>query len=376
MKTISLKCGQLVLAGLVGMFAFGDLAHAGEEDGLIKIRLSYKIIRNPKNLARPNPTTKYGESITNAMVEAAVDEMNALLADSWRGYRFELYEVVEIGSRGGFDPDPAFWFATDFVEGDRNNELLDQMIAHVARYPELYAWRKNAVNLYVNQGTSGAKWRIKNFKDVIWVGADSLSAGWLQLHEIGHYFGLQHTHGDLGIALRDHKGIQKAPGDDRITDTIADLASWNRDEIAEFNFSLRYEALNAAQKELVEDIATNIMSYHFLPPLHANLQRLTEKQLDRWADIAVDFYRRPVCDGRVWFVDVETPGYEGTSTYPFDTVKRAVEAANLEGGDVILLRAGAYDEKLTITKPVTLRVTRQGPATIGAAAISSEPSWH
>lgn len=352
------------------MFACGDLAHAREEDGLIKIRLSYKIIRNPKNLARPNPTTEHGEVVTNAMIETALDEMNALLASSWRGYRFELFEIVEIGSRGGFDPDPAFWFATDFVEGDRNNELLDQMIAQVARYPELYAWRENAVNLYINQSTSGAKWRIKNFKDVILVGADSVSAGWLQLHEIGHYFGLQHTHGDLGIALRDHKGIQKTPGDDRIADTIADLASWNRDEIAECNFSLPYDSLGAAQKEQVEDVAANIMSYHFLPPLRANLHRLTERQLDRWADIAVDFYRRPVCDGRVWFVDVQTPGYEGTSTYPFDAVERAVEAANKEGGDVILLRPGAYDEKLTIRKPVTLRATREGPVTIGAAKLA------
>jgi hypothetical protein len=367
MRASFLKYGPPLLAGLLAILFCVDLARACEEDGFIKIRLSYKIICNPKNLARPNPTLEHGESVTNAMIAAAVEKMNVLLAGTWRGYRFELYEIVEIGSRGGFDPDPAHWFGVDFVEADKNNALLDQMIANVARDRELYAWRKNAVNVYINQATSGAKWRIKNFTDVILVGVDSVSAGWLQLHELGHYFGLHHTHGDLGITLRDYGAKQKIPGDDRIADTIADLASWDRDEIAAFNFSLRYDSLRAAQKEQVEDVAANIMSYHFLPPMRAGLQRLTEKQLDRWADIAVDYYRRPVCDGRIWFVDVKTPGYEGTSTYPFDAVKLAVEAAHKEGGDVILLRPGAYNEKLTIRKPVTLRATRQGPVTIGAA---------
>jgi hypothetical protein len=114
------------------------------------------------------------------------------------------------------------------------------------------------------------------------------------------------------------------------------------------------------------------MSYHFLKPVKAVPARLTEGQLDRWADTTLDFYRKKVCDGRTWFVDQRTPGPEGTSTYPYASVSRAVSAANGNGGDIILLRPGAYDEAVTISKPVTLRATRKGPASIGTAMAPKE----
>jgi hypothetical protein len=105
--------------------------------------------------------------VTDAMLEEAVEEMNALLASYWRGYRFEIYEILEIGSLGGFAPDPGHWFDVDFVEADKNHELINEMITTLIEHPQLYAWRENAINIYINQATSGAKWRLKKFKDVI-----------------------------------------------------------------------------------------------------------------------------------------------------------------------------------------------------------------
>jgi hypothetical protein len=364
MKTKLLKIGRMGFAVIAALLFTASPAFSNEEDGLIKIRLSYKIIINPKNCARPNPTAQVGEIVTDEMIAKAVEEMNALLAATWRGYRFELKEIKEIGSRGDAAPKPGHWFDVDFIEEDKQNKLMNEMEAAIKANPTQYAWREDAINIYLNQNTSGAKWKCK---DLIIVGARSASMGWVQLHEIGHYFGLRHTHGDLGVVQPGQSGAgYTTPGDDKVEDTIQDLPCWNRDGIAKHNFSAKYEQLEAAQKALVDDVAENLMSYHFLKPMKADLRRLTEGQMDRWADTAEDFYRKPVRDGRTWFVDRQTPGNEGTSTYPCDSVKLAAAAANDKGGDIIVLRPGEYHETLTISKPVTLRATRKGPATIGA----------
>lgn len=44
-----------------------------------------------------------------------------------------------------------------------------------------------------------------------------------------------------------------------------------------------------------------------------------------------------------------------------DAVNKATPA------DIVLLAPGAYNERITINKPVTLRVTRRGPAVIGTS---------
>jgi hypothetical protein len=365
MKTTLTQVNSLAFAVMLGFFLATSSANAADEDSVIKIRLSYKIILNPKNLSRPNLDTQVGEKVSDAMIQEAVDEMNALMASTWRGYRFDLHEIQEIGALGGLYPDPSHGFDIDFVEEDKQNKLMSQMEAAIKANPACYAWRENAINIYINQATSGAKWKCR---DMIVVGANSVSAGWIQLHEIGHYFNLRHTHGDLGVALHGQSGEgYTTPGDDKVEDTIKDLPCWNRDEIAKNNFSVKYEKLDPVQKALVDDVAENIMSYHFLKPIKASLQRLTEGQLDRWTDTTLDFYRQKIRDGRTWFVDLQTPGNEGTSTYPYESVNRAVTAADSNGGDIILLRPGTYHEAVTISKPVTLRATCKGPATIGAA---------
>jgi len=369
MKTILLK---MAFAFILEFLLTTSSAYSADEDGVIKIRLSYKIILNPKNLSRPRLNTQVGEKVRDEMIQEAVDEMNALMASYWRGYRFELDEIREIGALGGLDSDPSHWFDVDFIEADKQNKLMSRMEAAIKANPGQYAWREDAVNIFINQATGGAKWKCR---DMIVVGPDSVSAGWVQLHEIGHYFDLRHTQGDLGVAVHGQSGEgYTTPGDDKVVDTLKDLPCWNRDEIAMNNFSIKYEKLDPEQKELVNEVAENIMSYHFLKPIKTNLQRLTEGQLDRWTDTTLDFYRRKVRDGRTWFVDRQTPGNEGTSAYPYDSVNLAVAAAYDNGGDIILLRPGEYHEAVTISKPVTLRATRKGPATIGVSFVLAEIS--
>ena len=45
-------------------------------------------------------------------------------------------------------------------------------------------------------------------------------------------------------------------------------------------------------------------------------------------------------------------------------ITAGMATANPAGGDIVLLRAGNYNEPMTITKPLTLRASR-GDVTIG-----------
>jgi nitrous oxidase accessory protein NosD len=49
---------------------------------------------------------------------------------------------------------------------------------------------------------------------------------------------------------------------------------------------------------------------------------------------------------------------------PYPTVAAGVTAAAANGSDIVLVRAGNYNEPQIITKPLTLRATR-GSAVIG-----------
>jgi hypothetical protein len=199
-----------------------------------------------------------------------------------------------------------------------------------------------------------------------------VSAGWLLLHEIGHYFDLRHTHGDLGITLP-NQSLGQNSGDDKVDDTIKDLAKWIATILPHTISPANTSSFSPAKGAGGRDHG----KHHVLSFSEADCEHTETPdrgQLDRWADTTLDFYRQKVCDGRTRFVDRQTPGNEGTSTYPYDSVNRAVTAADSNGGDIILLRPGAYDEAVTISKPVTIRTTRKGPASIGTSIMPAESS--
>jgi hypothetical protein len=228
--------------------------------------------------------------------------------------------------------------------------------------PELYAWRDNAINIYVNNGTKGGLWR----RDSIIIGSEVANSGMIHLHEICHYLNLYHTQGIQQGLHRTLVGTKfKIPGDDKVDDTIFDLPQWDRDDIAKYNFSRKYHKLDARQRQLVDNVAQNIMSFHYLEPIGAELNRLTEGQLDRLTAALDEHVNRVnIRDGRTWFVDLKSSAEVGTGRFAFKSLQPAIDKANPEGGDIIMLRPGDYVENITISKPVTLRATRKGPATI------------
>lgn len=262
MKKRNIEIGQKILAILSVFLLNTNFVYSLNEDNVIKIRLSYKIILNPKDLARPK--THLSKTVTDEMIKNAVNEVNTLLASYWRGHRVELYEIKEVGSLVGLSNSPSYWFKVDFVKDENREKLKAKMEKAAKNNTSNYAWRQNAINIYINQATTGAAWK----QDLIIIGASSVNNGRVLLHEIGHYFNLYHTQGiQYGLTKFGKTGEGDAiPGDDRVDDIIGDLPTWDRDKIAKYNFSVKYNKLDPEQKEMVDNVAENIMSYHFLKP--------------------------------------------------------------------------------------------------------------
>ncbi len=347
------------------------LGWSAKADEVIKIRLSYKIIINPLNGNRPTIGTS---ELQDSDIQTAVDGMNDLLDTYWRGYRMELVSIEEIGNPGGAFPDPSLWFFVDFSD-EENGAEEKQRMEEAAKNNELqYRWKSNAINIYINQATGGGRCSFPN-DELIVVGAGSVRKSFLQLHELGHYFKLYHTQGRVcGECEAGEEGeCHTDPGDDEVEDTIGDLQCWNYNDIARANFNLDFNLLPENLKEIVRDVAENIMSYHHLAPISTTPTRLTEGQLDVWTDVA-NSERQHVVDGKIWFVGYQGSNNDGTSTHPFIGVGWGEVAANPAGGDIILLKPGTYPASLTIEKPVTLRATRAGLANIGGPGSSQSNS--
>lgn len=345
---------------LTAVFVMAATSFAAD---VIDINVSYKIILNPANGDRPDDGN--GNEITNAQINEAIDEMNALQETYFRGYRFvRAGAIIEIGGQGQVNG-PSQWFDTDFF-ANNGGTLKDQMQTAAMANPNLYQWRNDAINVYMTNGICGG---ICSFPDegdeIVIIGGCSAANGPLHLHELGHYFDLCHTQGcPCGSCDADESGAcHTVPDSDDISDTLPDLQCWDQDDIANWSFGADYDQISGSNRRLVDDTFFNIMSYH------SDEVQLTELQLDVWSDIA-NTDRAPVVDGRMIFAESSPFLGNGSSLNPYNTIDRAVLNAN-SSGDIIMLYPSSFDETLIIDKRVTLRATRQGSAIIGA---STSPS--
>lgn len=340
----------LILAALIGCAVAAPAQH-------ITIRLSYKVVLNPTDGLR-------SVNATDAEIAAAVAEMNGFSASYWRGFKFVMDEPVRNIGGMGDSTGPSSWYSTDLLAGNNMRTFEG-----AAKTDPRYLWRTNAINIYLLDGFFGGVCSFPAHGELVVLGRGAAPIGELQLHELGHYFNLCHTH---GCGCVDCEGTEPpcrgTPGTDGIADTLPDVACWTKNDIATNFFGVPFPGLSQGQQKQVNDTYHNIMSYHPKPEQY----QLTELQLDQWTD-AANGPRRAGASGRTWFVDwLNTCGSPNGSSAcansangPFPAVVAAYNAAHASGGDVVMIRPGSYAGRQTFTKPVTFRATRQGPVTIG-----------
>lgn len=334
-------------------------------DDVIIIRLSYKVVLNPADGTRP-------PGATDSAIDAAVADMNAMLDSYGRGYRFARVDpVIEVGGIGGTArPNPSHYYAINMLDVDGSRE---QMEDDALDNRSLYAWNSNAINIYFNQANGGGQCAFPGHQ-LVAIGAGSAGEGWLQLHELGHFFDLCHTQGcPCGCCSNTGQTGEcfTSPGDDEVSDTLPDLACWDQNAISMHSFGVFYTQLTQELRNRVDDTFLNIMSYHRGGCGHpggagggATTERLTEKQLDHWSDTAL-FVRAAVCDGRTLQVRASATNtvVNGNSSFPYHTIPSALSASR--PGDLLLLRGGTFSAPITISTPVTLRTPRGELARIG-----------
>ncbi len=119
------------------------LCHGGASaDTVIQIALSVKRIASPFSGTGPEHFTS-----------PSIDQLNNLMEEYGRGYRFVLVETGElIGEVDGWRrPSPSAYYFPNFAA--ESTELLNLEHDALAN-PIEYAWNFDAVNIYVNAGTS------------------------------------------------------------------------------------------------------------------------------------------------------------------------------------------------------------------------------
>lgn len=343
----------------------------------IEIKVSVKVIVDPFTLARPTIEPGSTEVVNFTRVDSMIYRANeALLSGTWRGYRFVLDQFEAIGfycpALSCSNENPSYYFGDQFSTDESLLAFETAAMAHSA-----YLWRYDAVNVYVNQGkgngaVSSFPFAPNRSHHVTVVGSEAFDPDFspnflatLFHHELGHYFDLAHPNAKTTAQCCDIAVLCFPEDGDGIEDTLPDNPCYDLESLSLFRYGVYYAALNAAQRDSIDNIWTNNMTY-----MHPSqnygvtiMDRLTEKQLDRWTDTA-NGVRVWVASGRTRFVEPCLGcGGSGTSTDPYGSVFQG--HLNAVDGDILLLRPGLYDEALILDKRVTLRATRTGPAMIG-----------
>lgn len=334
----------LAWALVVAFGAAGDVGSAQEID----VRLSIKYILDANGLRPP------GTFSTNASIQNTFTQVNQTLRRWNRGYQYIITEFQDVAGR-----DPFFNIDSTL----EYYSLEDTAEANAAAF----SWRTDAVNIFIVNTSvvgGGAAAIPSNPNDagyeLVIFTVNVIPADVIWPHELGHHFNLYHTFNDDGVA-----------------DTRPDPNPFQCMAAFQCPMGGSMECCCATKAQLLNTAATsggwtqaerdniqfNNMSYHCGLTL-ANL-RMTDGQLDRWTDASRRYHAGEV-SGLTYFVDGTniTAPFTGYSTDPYRTVAGALGASDPSGGDIVLIRAGSYDEPMTINRPVTLRASR-GTAVIG-----------
>lgn len=320
------------------LFLLGGLAPLHAE---ITVRLSVKFIRNSDG------TWPAGGISTATGFADAVTRGNGILAATGRTYQLEVVEYRDIQPAAPAGEAADYWFTLDA----RANRATIEAAALGDMAP--WIWNGTAINLYVNNSSSGQCSYVGGGSSISLGGTASAAT---VLHEIGHFFNLKHTH------VLDYKDNANTPpyteaqlGDgDGLSETAKDNPNIaNTDELCGALFGVTFALATPPQRAVVNSAFENVMSYH-------NENELLSVQMDIWG-LNANGARLVFCRGRTWFVANE--GSDDSSGNdagaPFATLLKGLATVGSRD-DAVLLRAGNYNAPANglLNTPCTLSATR------------------
>lgn len=312
----------LLLAGLIG---FAPDASAG-----VRWRVSVKVFTDD-NGNRPVGTF-------DSVMQGLIDDYNERLQLFARGLRLELTEVVQL------DASLSSWFNRAARNSANRQELQDA----ATLFPGLYAYRDNSINVYVNNSSSGVCCGAGN--GLVFMGNPGSTSSTM-FHEIGHFMGLNHTQGEgCNGCCPDALGCCDLPATDHVSDTIADVACWTRDEIATINYGATDANITASQRGQVDNVWFNLMSYHQndLPDL-----RLTQGQIDRAGGVS-NTERDNIAANYFRFVNLSAGNDSNPGLSPLLPLRTYANAIVVAGtSDVLAFSAGTYTRSSSSTYRIT-----------------------
>lgn len=131
------------MASLFLLVILVSICSSARAESTVTINLDYKVLLDPTNGTRP-------AGISDGDLSDTVDSMNTLLRSFWRGYRFVVLGINEIGGPGSGDIGPNQWFNTNFFDENSGIEWKDAMELS-ARPNSQFLWRNDAINIYIRR---------------------------------------------------------------------------------------------------------------------------------------------------------------------------------------------------------------------------------
>ncbi|MBI5193120.1 MAG: hypothetical protein HZA08_06725 [Nitrospirae bacterium] len=304
----------------------------------IPLRISVKFILDA-NGNRPAA----GNMNTDTEIWNEINQGVSILREVLTEYSIDTVEFVDLSGLSQ-------WYSTSAATTAGRDAVRNAAIAD----PVTYHWRTDALNIYINGGTSSAISDFPPNNNMILMNQWCGNTPSCTLHEMGHSLNLMHTH--------------EGGGSDGCSDTLSDNSGWTKDQMSQNNFGTTFANLTAGQQDQVNMTYNNIMSYHTDEPQ----RRISPCQMDRvssqgYADRWRLYTRIPIYVNRfapwAWLIQ------DGSFVFPYENFQNALNAGGYSSM-AFVLQQGSFNVNLGATINTNVEIiTRSGPSAVYAPGV-------